>query len=435
MIGLRAHARDAQLPAAAGDEALTAPDSATVAAVVELEFLRDDSVSVAATDWNYARWKPGVSITCGYDLTLSDERHLHVVAKRYADGKDRLLAERDDPRHTGDCSDLLRMRWWIGSDALVLSVFPMDRELPGLAGLRDNRRLARMLEEAHVVPARSIRRRTIEYEPLRYKPERRCVARIDMGLRSPDVSRLTVAARIHPRAAAARIATRRRVFAAAGGEDLAPRLLAYDAQMGLLLEEWLDVSVPPSTRFDHAYDAGALVAALHRLPLPASEPERAALRRSHDAHAAAADRARLFRVDPTLVAPHNRRAALVSDERSTWVHGDLHADQVGQRTRRAAHACDWSLLDLDCVGVGDPLRDLASWIADDLNADDARSPHAAAESLLCGYAENGGERVSISRLWSLVREALVDRAAASIRRLERDAIPHARRSLERAKGL
>ena len=102
----------------------------------------------------------------------------------------------------------------------------------------------------------------------------------------------------------------------------------------------------------------------------------------------------------------------------------------------ASNKGDAVLLDLDAVGVGDPRDDLASWIADHLVEHPADSLASASEPLLRGYAgEMPGPGVRVDELVAPVGRALVERAAAGIRRLERGARERAIELVERARTL
>ncbi|NVN52341.1 phosphotransferase [Mycolicibacterium hippocampi] len=100
--------------------------------------------------------------------------------------------------------------------------------------------------------------------------------------------------------------------------------------------------------------AGALLAALHHEPVPGPAPVHGwpqRLRRGVD----------YVRKSPGSV----KRAAAVlpevvwragsADRPSTLVHGDWHLGQIG----RLASGAPWVLIDVDDVGVGDPVWDLA----------------------------------------------------------------------------
>jgi len=416
MTGLRLWDRDPSLPLAAGDRELRAPAEEQVAGWVAEHLTTSDAPAPRSTTWVYARWKPGVSLTNAYELTTGGDQQQIVVVKRYLDGKDREIAERLREEDQGSVAHLEDQR-------SVMWVSTADRELPGIPALQDQRYLARWVEEAALAPPRSVRRRRTRWQLLRFKPERRCVARIDLSLRDTEPRKRSFIARIHPPARLATILARRRALQEAGGSSLTPAFLGGDERLGFLFEEWLDVRVPEPDSFAHATAAGELLARLHGLPLAAGP----ALEKAGELE----DLAPLFSVQEGLHAL--ARAAFMTVEACSapvWMHGDFHPDQVALEAAGGRR-----LLDLDGVAGGDPRRDLASWIADHLFEQPEASLAAASLPLLEGYRSGGGRPFEIDDLRAHVCRALVERAAASIRRLERGAIERARGTLEHARDL
>ncbi len=416
MTGLRRWQRDPTLPERAG-EPISVPREEEMRELVGRALLRPLAPPLAALEWVYARWKPRTSVTCAYALRFEDGLEALAVAKRYADGKERELAERV-PRRPPPAHERLLERVVLVPERLLLWSFPADRVLEGLRSFFDARLLARLIEESGLAPPRSVRRRRIERTLLRYKPERRCVARVDLRLREAAPEELRLAARIHPREAALPLLRARELFERSGGAELAPRCLAADPAAGILLEEWLAVEPASAGEFAHAAEAGRLLERLHALPAGALPPSRVA------------DVGRfqpLFAVHPDLERLAGEVQRLPPDEPRAWVHGDFHPDQTVRETGTGR----WRLLDLDSLGGGDPLRDLASWLADHLDEVPGADLERALVPLRAGYGAALDER----RLRVFVADELVRRAAASIRRLERGAIERAIRTLERARSL
>ena len=91
MTGLSQWRRDALLPERAGD-ALAVMGEDELRSLLERELLRPGAPALASVEWVYARWKPHTSVTCGYSVRFEDGLEATVVAKRYADGKERELA-------------------------------------------------------------------------------------------------------------------------------------------------------------------------------------------------------------------------------------------------------------------------------------------------------------------------------------------------------
>ena len=424
MTGLRSRIRDRTLPERADQSALTplTPDE-LCGRVAEALTLPGGAQPVDAV-WDYARWKPGVSMTCAYTVRSDDGSERTVVAKRYADGKEQNLARKwKIPAGVAAACAPLQPRAILADEGLVLWAYPADRMLRALATLPDPKRFAGTLVGGGVVQAGVVRRRKTVYRVLRYKPERRAVYRVDLRLRRSEGRRLTLAVRAHPAGDSGRIAERRRLFAAKAPASLAPRLLACHAKNDYLVEEWLDVEAFEPDSFDHAWHAGATLARLHRVADPPVEQEA-----GNAATPQEADTTALFAVDSRLTT----RAIPDPPPRSgrVWSHRDFHPDQVGRRR----DSDEWTLLDLDDLNAGDALEDLASWVADDLfeRSDDVEQ---AAEPLLAGYESAGGSIVDRQALRAHVAAQLVARAAGSIRRLEEQAVDKSLRALELARSM
>ena len=422
MTGLRVRARDRELPATLGEPELCPPETARVADWIGALMLRADAAPIAEVSWEYARWKPGVSMTCTYDVRYVDGASDLVVAKRYADGKDRHLEARPlRGEHWHTTSPRLVPRARVREASTALFVHAADRELPGLPTLLQPRRAAKFLRDTDVVAAGLVRRRRLAYELARYKPERRAVYHLDVRLRDAARSRLALAARVLPPADALRVAASRASFEARASEFPAPGLLGSVERYGVLFEPWLELSPYAPDSFAHRAVAGELLGRLHTTPAPrANSPT--------PAPDIAGAQALLERIEPAL-----RRGPLADappPTRSTWCHGDFHPDQIG-RDGNGEHV----LLDLDALGVGDPVRDLASWIADALVEGAADDVTQESRPLLEAYRAAGGGEVAPEELRARCGEALVQRAAAALRRVEIDAVRRARQILELASGL
>lgn len=428
MSGLRRYRRDAALLGVAGDAALTPPSEAALLELTRAHLLRPGAPHPVEATWEYARWKPRTSLTAGYALAWPDGSRRWVSWKRYADGKAARLADRRDPVVSAEAADaLLAESALLPDQGVHLWALPFDRELPGLERASDLRRTKRFLLEEGLFPGRRVRSASSRVEVVRYKPERRAVLRLDLRLRPLEGGEKTserLAARALPPAEALRVIAARTRWQAERPDDLAPPLVACEPRTGLLLEPWLPVEPFAPDAFGHAGLAGELLGRLHRAPVgpaPASPP--AGVQGALELFALEPQVARAARglaVDPTGPA---RPAA--------WIHGDFHPDQV------ALEAPDGRalLLDLDRLGVGDPLGDLATWTADRL----ARDPHvdlrAASGDLLAGYARGGGAPPDGAGLAEACAAALVRLAAGALRRLEHDAAAKASRLLERARDL
>jgi aminoglycoside phosphotransferase (APT) family kinase protein len=178
--------------------------------------------------------------------------------------------------------------------------------------------------------------------------------------------------------------------------------------------------------------AGRLAALLHRHSPPAGAPRSLAARKEHQARLdpglwravdpSAGLCGRLERLERAL-PDHGGRGARPGAER--WIHGDLHADQVAPLDGEpGGQPGSFALLDLDALGAGDPLRDLASWLADDVARERSTELLRSAVDdgpFLAGYLRAGGARPEAPALAAAVAAALLRAAAAGLRRLQRGA--------------
>jgi hypothetical protein len=416
-MGLRERERDAELPALAGQASLRPPDTAELCELVEAHLRRPEAPAILSASWDYARWKPGVSITSVFTLRFADGSAEPVVAKRYADGKERTLRFR--PRNEEHLEALclrLRPRALVRERALALWVPPADRVLRGLPVLLDRKKLGNLVTRSGIAPSGAVKKRKTEYTLLRYKPERRALYRLDLRLRGEGKPRLALAARALPPAEAARVIAARTALGEAGNE-LAPALAAANLRQGFLLEPWLELETFGGGDFDHARAAGALLARLHALRPPA-ELRAVPLGFPDDLDG-------LLAVDRSLLR-HPRSAPHPAPEARVFCHGDFHPDQVARRS-----AGGWLLLDLDCLAAGDPALDLACWAADWI-VEHERVDAAAAGELLEGYRSAGGAPPAPAHLAAHVAAELVHRAGSTLRRLEEGAVAKARFALEAA---
>jgi aminoglycoside phosphotransferase (APT) family kinase protein len=421
-MALRERDRDAELPARAGDGKLSPPSEAEVVELASAHLRRAEAPAITAARWDYARWKPGVSITSIFTLTFADGSSEPLVVKRFVDGKERTLQFKPrNEEHLQELCARLRPSALVPERSLALWVPPADRVVRGLPVLLDKKSLGNLVTRAGVVASGMVKKRKTEYTLLRYKPERRAVYRVDLRLRDEEKRKLALAARALPPAEAARVIATRTAFEAAGGRALAPHLAATNLRQGFFLEPWLELETFSGDQFGHARAAGELLARLHALPAP-TELRTVPLGLPGDLD-------ELFAVDPALVrlpraAPHP------APRRRVFCHGDFHPDQVARRPDGS-----WLLMDLDCLATGDPAADLANWAADWIIEHERADLEAATGELLDGYRAAGGTAPERSHLAAHVAAELVNRAGATFRRLEKDAPARARSALEAAAKL
>lgn len=413
MTALRSYERDQGLPARLGDAGLTLPGDDELAALVAGELAPAD-VAVQAVELVHARWKPGVALVGLYRVELQRSGWRWVGFKRHVGGKGaRIAAEFQPEARAAEQAAPLRASAPLPSGDGHLWTFPADRELRGAQRAFDLTRFARRFDASRVAAGWTLRKRASRLDVLRYKPERRVVARLDARLRGADDSRAAAVygLRLLPAPLAAGVVeARRRLEASLRGEpELVPQLLDFDERDGLLVEQWLVGSGHAPNEFTHASEAGRALARLHGAPLDggvatASPPDANAPSGLDVLQRIPGAAARAQRV-------LSRSAGPAGSARHTFVHGDLHPDQVLSTVEGPR------LLDLDTLHTGHPEADLASWIADQLVESPTMTYTAAASDLIRAYVADGG-RLDGQRLGAEVAAALTARASAALRRLE-----------------
>lgn len=412
----RSVAIDADLPARLGDGELRAPSSADVAALCARGLALEP---VGEPVCVHARWKRGVSLATCWSLRDASGAARLVVHKRYVGDKAAHVATRA-PGEGGvlqlDSHSLL----WKAEE---------DRELPGLARILDRHRTTRLLHRLGSLSPWVARWASSSVEIVRYKPEHRAVARLDLDLRFEHKggakSRRPLAARVlRPDRAARVLELRRGLDQLAPPNSFAPwpRLRGAEPRTGLMFETWIEGRAFARDEFGHAAAVGRLLAKLHALPVSAAPASQAT--EAHDSESSASRD--VLGAEPALAALA-RRVPAPQARVIAWTHGDLHPDQVLVADEDGTAR----LLDLDNLAPGDPLADLASWIADRLARADAPRFDEAAAPLLEGYAR----AVDARRLHAQVAWALAGLAAGALRRLEPGALERARTLLERAASI
>lgn len=419
MIGLRTYARDASLPALVGEPELCAPTCDEVVDRVVTHLARPGRPPILRATWEYARWKPGHSITLVHAIEFVDGERRLVTTKRYAGAKAEGIASGFDP--VGEDTHLLPFAIVEGARTCLYS-FPCDRVLRGAWRLLDHKRTARLLNALPLASEARIRWRESKAVLLRYKPERRAVFQLDLGLSDAEMQfrARRLAVRVLPPDEAVRIAATRRACFSGDRAELAPALLFCEDRTGLIFEAWLDIDVPAPDDFRAAHEAGAALARLHGRPSGVT-CDRDLLSELQS----------LFNIDPKLGRLAGGIDLVPLSEPTVWIHADLHPDQVARERSNGATR----LLDFDAVRRGAPSQDLASWVADHLASRPALDAATALAPLLEGYRAAGGVAPSETVLENRIAIELVRRAAACIRRLEQDARGKAEYLLTRATSI
>lgn len=412
MIGLENWQRDADVVRAGGDGSLVPPEGTALAEFLIEHLAFERTLPIQSVEWTFARWKPGVSLTCAYEVTLKDREACQVVLKSYARPKDRELRIPDTTANLEPAP--FRPHAWIPSRATHIWSYPHDRVLPGVERIHDMRRTRRLVDSSGVYSPLVMRPGPSVVTTLRYKPERRAVFRLDARLRPEGGGPRTaarMAIRVLPPDVAAEVVANR---VAANAGPLFPSLLAHEARTGTLLEEWIDGEVPERREFVHEPEAAQLLHALHALPVARgiATPAATALQAEP-----------LFECHPGL-ASLSAGIEPVSPCELRWTHGDFHPEQMIYSENR------WRFMDLDAVGLADPLRDLSSWITDRLTHETKPNFDKHKSNWLEHYGPLDEERLARH-----VAFELRQRAAGALRRLQADAVEVATRCLELAQDV
>ncbi|UCH47063.1 MAG: phosphotransferase [Betaproteobacteria bacterium] len=321
---------------------------------------KDPAIGIERLSPYYAHYKPGTRCLVGFRISKADcPGELLCYAAAYGpDAASKLPKAREMAQGK---SSLAHNSMVILEDIdTVVYTFPADRRLKGLERL------------ASPQPRGNMLRRLLYKQPdyaeatlqtLRYKPERRYVARLD----TPEGRRAVVKFYDAPGYRTALHAVQ--AFASAGASHLAPctghldthRVLAFDWQPGSTLQTLLSGPDTADNQRTQALElAGAALAGLHaqrpgNLPRRTRDTVRARLRAQAgtigqlcpELNAVAASLAQdlAVRLDHTPFLP----AAL---------HGDFNAEQILIDNDGRA-----TILDLDWAHLGDPAADFGLFLA------------------------------------------------------------------------
>jgi Ser/Thr protein kinase RdoA (MazF antagonist) len=351
----------------------------------------------------YLRYKPGTNCLAGYRVESAGGAAagigpIHVTAKAFRSTDDPKLWKGATAH--GPDSDVTPRPVIIPDAAVSVRVFPDDDRLQGLGVLFSPAR-SRLLRK--LVPHRS---ELSEAAPvvLRYKPERRCVLRLDC----PDGRKASVRCYTPPEFASSDSHN----FQSTGRLRV-PQRLGRSRRHNLLLFEWIageSLDEVISARSANAmHGVGAALAELH---LQDVHHLRFRTRRD-EVRELASTASALEYLCPQLARRCGRLVQTLADRLLSMppmahpLHGDFSTDQVLMAGDEIV------VLDFDEAVFGDPATDLGSFLAQldsqtnvgQLNADDAES---IAERFLDGYRQMLPvplERVALYRAAALLRLA------------------------------
>lgn len=343
----------------------------------------------------YVRYKPATSCLVAYRVLTGGGEH-DVYARAHAPGahdklaKARTRADRASPLGPGG--------FVLDDEAIAVHAFPHDRRLRELPGLVRKGARSRTLRSA--LPAHPELWK-VKATTLRYKAERRWVAKLRGADDARAVLKVHTAGRFRQAAAAAAALAGEhgRLPRGAGGATDLPvaRVLGVAPRARALVLEWcpgtpLNVMLAddPDQAIAVAGEAGAALAALHRAHAPrlAARDRHELLRRLGAATEA------IGWVLPELAGRTIALCRSLAERAEAPVelvptHADFSVDQV------VAHQGTARLLDLDSATRDEPTADLGSFAADlqaralrgELDRDAAAAIDAA---MLAGYRAAGG---------------------------------------------
>lgn len=305
---------------------------------------------------SYLRYKPGTSCLASYRIEAGGEE-IRVHAKAHGpDAADKLDKARKKPGVPGP---LGIGRLVLEDLAIVVSFFPNDRDLKALPHLDDPEERKGLLR--NLLPGRPDLWES-GIETLRYKPERRYVARLVDGGEARAI--LKVYTESNYRAARTNAEAFTEAFKTQGPFRLAP-LLGHSDRHRMLIFEWLpgrpldEAILDPEVKLHKVAIVGAGLAELH-----AQEPEGLKiLGREEEIDILAEVAEGVGAVSPHLAGRAREIARGLADQlvgapsMGRPIHGDFDAGQVllGEDAI--------TLLDLDRTVRGDPAEDLGLFIA------------------------------------------------------------------------
>ncbi|MEE6280603.1 phosphotransferase [Georgenia sp. MJ170] len=388
---------------ASADQRLAAADPAVPGLAEVLRPL--DLVQRLAPGWGavaarvtYLRYKPGTSLVAGLVLTADDGATVAAQALALGPAAPDKLTK---VRRAGEADDVGLGAVLDPRLGVALTDVTADRHLPGV------RRVLRHADRTT--------------SPLVYKPGRRWVARQDRTDAPPSLVKVHRPATLPGLLAG---------YHALRGLPVS-RVTSVHQRRGVVTSAWLPGTPLDRLAGDGVADlwarAGGVLADVHRQP--ATDGLAPVDRAAGLAAAVAAVRS----VAPELAAEARTvaervRAGLRGGDGSRVVHGDFSADQVIVRPDLAAAAGATgpgtpaepgqpavTVVDLDRVGLDDPVADLASWYGALVAAGaEPGDPRDVLAPLLAGYTAAGG-RPCLDRLRLHCAAAVLQRATEPFR--------------------
>ena len=337
-------------------------------------------VSLAA---RYLRYKPGTRCLAAYTCRLQDRTvSLHAVAH----GEDAAVRLEKAEARCWTPGLLGEGVWSERAQGIAVYAFPNDLRVPSLASVADPERLQgllrRVFSESPDLWGGTLRR-------LAYKPERRYVAAVEVE----GVPRAVL--RLYSRAGFASLRPLSLALAKGRFDESVTRL-GRSQRRAAVGYRWVEgeplheIIADPARDLRGAVHAGEALAALHLRRVPRAAPD-ASVDIAQTRASAETVATLLPHLAPRLAEAVRTIARRLSERivEARIVHGDFYAKQVVV-TRAGA-----TLVDLDALGWGEPLRDLGTFAAHLVrDAVGERISFARAEAahqaLLGGYEDAGG---------------------------------------------
>jgi len=275
---------------------------------------------------------------------------------------------------------------------LVAAPFPNDPELPSLRYVYDPTRFRRALSKTrpNAYPAGEwrLQKRHIRTELLAYKPGRRAVFRVRVGVRHEsrdEKVRLYWHVKVAtPETAGPSVATARAIEAAVGTDRhwRVPETWGFIESRSWSSTEWV-VGDSLESDLESAQRVGAALAEFHslqvelpQLPTPTEE--------SRDLQRLTEDLVLLIPTEETRIRALSKKLQIemstLAIDRVAPLHGDLHLDQIVLVGDQVV------FVDLDRSGIGIPVTDLGSFAASSWS--EGRSTEFV-DAFLEGYRSGG----------------------------------------------
>ncbi len=367
----------------------TALDAEAVLALLQQHFPQQPIQAVEAT---YVRYKPETSCLVGYTVQLPTEQtwvSLHVHRGNDLGKAQKFLKRYTAPSLLGPGSVLIE------DLALALLVFPNDRRLGALPLMTDPAQRQQLLEK--LLPNHPALW-TGDWIPLRYKPDRRYVTRIQQADQQVLLKFYNEDDYTNARRAA-------KVFTSQPNLRI-PQRLGWSGGAGVIISEWLQgepfdqVLLRDPTGAAWGQQTGLALATLHnQRPVNVREYRWTA----EAAEVAVASQA-IGALLPTLQRPAQRLSARLTKRlakakyKPRGIHGDFSADQVLLLADGQV-----AFVDFDAAGGGDPMADLGSFLAqlEQMVCSGRLSQQAAHQvrsGLISGYQREAATRFDEQRL-------------------------------------